>query len=629
MTKKFLVTIGGACLLVALVLVSGVMSVSGQGGDPFEPVPIITSATDSVGIGSYVAAEAYAVAAGEDPEAQPVQAYIFPYGIYPAMQVTAIEDFVQPDPAVEGFTFEWSLTAPEGSAADVMQGTVGIFMADVEGQYDLTLTATDADGNAGTATWTVFATSYVGVGGFTGRPEFPECGTCHTEKGFAWYGTAHATYFIRGIDGQVEGFGPEAISRATTGFDNSAGAVNGGFDDVAAEAGWTWPESLAEGNWSAMTGEFPQVADMANIQCEACHGPGAMHPTSVAESPHPKISSGMDYGTCAQCHAVDETHSIPQQWENSAHADKNAQAFWYPIGEDRTSCVSCHSGLGFIDAASGVPTDQLRTDYQIITCAVCHDPHDATSPNQLRVFDSVVLPDGTEVANAGPAATCMSCHNARRDAVSTVEGAAEGGDFSTPHYSTAAELMNGTGAYSWGETLPSTMHGMMIQGTCVTCHMADTPGMDDMGTADDPADDQPLPGHNAVGGHSFAMTSPDGVQNLAVCAGCHGPQESFEFVSLFDYDGDGDAETNDAEVAGLRELLEAAVVEKGVVVLDSHPYYEIPEDATVDVYGAVWNLKFFEDPASPVHNLKYTVSALQLSYEKLTGSPVPDAELLY
>ena len=66
----------------------------------------------------------------------------------------------------------------------------------------------------------------------------------------------------------------------------------------------------------------------------------------------------------------------------------------------------------------------------------------------------------------------------------------------------------------------------------------------------------------------------------------------------------------------------------GVEVLDHHPYFTLPEDASVDLKGAVYNLKFARDDASTIHNMLYTVSLLQLSYEKVTGEPVPNAVLV-
>jgi hypothetical protein len=624
MLRKFPVIIG--CLL--LLLAAGALTVNGQDGDDqFEEVLIRTSATDVVGLGDYIAGEAYAVAPGEDPAAQPMQALILPYAIYPSMGIATIDDFQQPDPAVEGFTFAWSLTPPEGSAAALLQeGAVAIFQTDIEGQYDLTLTATDADGNTAETTWTTFATTYVGVGGIAGEADFTQCSFCHIDQATAWMETGHATFFTRAIDGLAsDHYGPNCISCHTTGFNNRPEADNGGFDDVAREAGWTFPEVLEEGNWVNMVEEFPEVAALANIQCESCHGPGNLHVNRTGTEDHTMIGLGLSFGTCAQCHGEEPYHVIAEQWQLSAHADKNAEAFWYPIGEDHLACVRCHSGAGFIDSVSGVDPEELRTDYQVITCAVCHDPHDAENPNQLRVFDMVVLPDGTDVTGAGPAATCMTCHNARTDPVASVEGE----NFSTPHYSTAAELMNGTGGYTWGETLPTGSHGFVVEGACIGCHMGETPGVDDMGTADDAADDQPLAGHNTVGSHTFSMVSPvDGTENVAICQACHGEVESFAFEAESDYDGDGAVETNQDEVAGLLEVVQGALGEQGVEVLESYPYFTLPENPSVDLKGAVYNFKFARSNGAAVHNLRYTVALLQLTYEKLAGEPVPGAEIL-
>lgn len=625
MSRKLLLSIGTLVLLLV-----GVWSASGQGGEEFGEVPIFTTATDVVGVGTYVAAEAYGIAAGENPDEQPAQALILPYGIYPNMHVEVIEDFVQPPPAVEGFEFAWSLDAPSGSAAVLIEGTVAIFMADIEGQYVLTLTVTDSGGNVGETNWVVNATTYVGSGYLESSPAAPQCLTCHEDKGVGWLLTRHANTTIDTFNGALsDHFGPDCLYCHVTGFNNRPEAVNGGFDDLAMDAGWSFPEELAEGGWDAFVEEFPEVAEMANVQCEACHGPGGLHQVAAAVDEDEDeggmsvaiagpIGRGLSYGTCAQCHAEEPYLNIPLQWENSAHSDKNAQAFWYPIGEDHASCVRCHSGEGYIDWASGA--DELRTGYQPITCAVCHTPHDATNPNQLRVFDTVTLPDGTEVSDAGPAATCMSCHNARRDPTAAVQDAVAGGSFSTPHYSTAGELMNSVGGYTWGLELPTSPHGHIVEDTCISCHMGPTPGTDE--------DGRPLIGHNEVGGHTFAMTAPDGTQNVAICQTCHDRAESFDLEAFRDYDGDGEIETNDAEVEGLRTLLEEAIVAAGVGVLDHHPYFEMPEGADENVFGAVWNLKFTESGGSAVHNLRYTVALLQLSYEMLTGEAVPGAYIL-
>lgn len=627
MSRKLLLTIGSIMIVTAFLLAFSVVDVKGQGGegeDQFEEVHIFTTASKTVGVGTYVAAQAYGAPAGSDPAEQPAVAMILPYGIYPNMLLENIEDFEQPETLLEGFTFEWSLVAPGDSITDLITGDVAIFMADVDGKYELTLKITDPDGNEGESTWNVFASTYIGVGGMTSEPPaYPQCGTCHADKGKAWYQTAHATMFSRSIDGMTsDHYGPNCVSCHTTGFNNRPEAVNGGFDDVVREAGWTFPEVLEPGNWAALIAENPEVAAMANIQCESCHGPGQLH-VSGGVGGDRAISSGLEYGVCAQCHAEEPYHVFPQQWENSAHGDIDSRGFTYPIGENRTSCVRCHSGVGFIDYVNGVPEEELRTDYQPITCAVCHDPHNADNPNQLRVFDTVTLPNDVEVVEGGPSATCMTCHNVRRDggAEGQVAAALAGDGLSTPHHgNNQAELLNMTGGYTWGETLPISTHGNILDNTCVSCHMAPTPGKD--------ADGNPLPGHNEVGQHSFAMTNADGVENIAVCQTCHDGASSFEFESRHDYDGDGATETVQEEIAGLREVLWNGLLEAGLTPTDSRPGYEVPENAGEEIYGALWNYFFTEANGTAVHNFRYAVALLQLSYEKVAGAPVPNADIL-
>lgn len=630
MKWKALLTVGTILVLMGLGL--SIWGVYGQDlASQVEEQPIITMASRIVGIGSYVAAEAYAVPAGENPEEQPVQAFIFPYGITPNMHVMTIDEFEQPELAVEGFTFEWSLEAPDESSAELVTGTVAVWLADVDGLYTLTLTATDENGNSGSVSWEVNATTYQGSGYLEGpSTEETQCIDCHEERVAEWAETGHADMFIRAIDGVLsDHYSADCITCHTTGFNNRPEAVNGGFDDIAAEQGWVFPDELTEGNWDAMVEQFPDVAGLANIQCESCHGPGYLHVFEGGRRDQ-LINRSLDFGTCATCHSEEPYHVFPDQWELSGHADKNARAFWYPIGEDRTSCVRCHSGAGYIDFTQGVPEDESRFDYQVITCAVCHDPHSVDNPNQLRTFDSVVLPDGTEVTSAGPAATCMTCHNARTNPVASVAGTIESGRMGLPHHSNAAELMNNVGGFTWGETLPVSTHGRVVDETCISCHMGPTPGMDNMGTPDDNSDDQPLPGRNTVGEHTFAMVSPvDDTENVAVCQECHDGATNFEFEARRDYDGDGAVETNQEEFAGLQELVAQALSDAGVTLIESRPYFEYPEGTlTEDNVGAAYNLYFSEASGSSVHNFRYMISLLQLSYQQVAGEPVPNATIL-
>lgn len=589
-------------LVLVLLSAVGLWLVSAQ---EEEAHPIVTTSSDVVGVGTYVAAQAFATVGTEEHPEPTI--YILPYAIHPNMHVLSIEEFEQPESLAPDFTFEWAL---EGGEL-VADGGVAIFLAETEGEYLLTLTATDANGNTASAEWKVVASTYVGVGIVDGSdPVMFQCATCHKDQTEGWQATGHADMLTRALEGTLSNhYSGACISCHTTGYGMGD---NGGFDDLAAAAGWEFPAELGPGVWDAFVAEFPEVAELANIQCESCHGPGAAHTSAGMGGP---ISSGLDYGVCAQCHAEDPYHIFPQQWENSAHGNLTSRGWTYPVGEDERACVRCHSGEGFIDFINGVPFEELRVGYQPITCAVCHDPHNVDFPNQLRSFETVTLPNG-EFSGFGPAATCMNCHNANRGGGADGQVAAylENGSISMPHHNNnQSELIAMTGGYTWGETLPSSPHGVAVEDACIGCHMASSPGVD-------------APGHNEVGGHSFAMVSEEGVENVDACQSCHFGATSLDFEAARDYDGDGMFESNQEEIAGLREILSELLVAAGIENVDSGRGFTIPEGSSEDVVGAFWNYQFTLVPGTAAHNLRYAVSLLQLSIEKLggtSGDPVP------
>jgi hypothetical protein len=82
------------------------------------------------------------------------------------------------------------------------------------------------------------------------------------------------------------------------------------------------------------------------------------------------------------------------------------------------------------------------------------------------------------------------------------------------------------------------------------------------------------------------------------------------------------------EITGLREAVWAELQAQGVEELDSRPYFQAPEDAGEAIYGALWNYYFTQAPGTAAHNFRYAVSLLQLTYEQLTGEPVPGATIL-
>ncbi len=538
--------------------------------------PIKSSALSNVGIGAYV----FLKGVGSDPDE--------------GDEITA---------------FEWKFIPAEGSGASLTVAEDGLpsdahFIADVVGQYKVKLTVTDSQGAIGEATLMVNAGTYVGIGnlgGATASP--PQCAVCHAGQAESWAETGHASIFTRQID-TGDHYGEHCLPCHTVGYDKAA--ENGGFDDVAVEVGWTFPEEMKPGNWDAVPSKLKQLA---NIQCENCHGPGSEHngrPEGTATT--------LNADNCGYCHDEPWRHIKSEQWEASSHADETSRAFTYPIGEGHERCVSCHSGEAFVDWAKG--KEEVRLGFQTVTCAVCHDPHSAEHEAQLRVVDEVTLPDGTEVSDAGASALCMNCHNGR---VGPDEVAQDEPHY--PHYSTAAEMIAGTGGYTYGQPVADSIHVTMTTVGCVDCHMAPTPGW-----ADEPGGEQPLPGHDEVGEHTFRMTSADGVENLASCTLCHLDLKGFNRTARGDYDGDGAVEGIQDEVQGLLDLVFEAIQASGVEWLGHYPYWA--KVTTQAQKAAIYNWSFVEhDGSLGVHNTPRAVQLLQRSYKDLTGEDVPGAEL--
>ncbi len=499
-------------------------------------------------------------------------------------------------------TTEWSFTPAEGSSAELIEGGSAYFVADVEGKYEVKLVATDSAGASSEADLTVNAATYVGL---------ETCSMCHADQAESQAGTGHATMLAQGLDGIASShYGESCMGCHTVG---PWEGENGAFDDVWAGTDWTFPEVLEEGNWDALQADYPELANLGNIQCENCHGPGSAHMGDPEG-----ITISLSAEGCGQCHDEPDHHMKNAQWRLSGHSDAEARAFTYPIGEGHEGCQPCHSGEAYVDMANGV--EDFRMGYQPITCAVCHDPHSAENEGQVRIYDTVTLPDGTEVTDAGPSATCMTCHNGR-----VAPDEVEQDEPSWPHHSTAAEMIAGTGGYTYGEEVSNSPHEAMGVG-CVDCHMSTTPGMDDAGTPDDATDDTPLPGHNEIGEHTFSMTSADGVELVSACSECHGEIEDFNVEAKGDYDGDGTVEGVRDEVQGLLDLLSQAIQDDGATWLGHHPYWE--GVTTHEQKAAIYNYMFvWQEGSLGIHNTARAVQLLQASYRDLTGEDVPGADL--
>jgi len=539
--------------------------------------------------------------------------------------------------------YSWSVEGPEGSSVSLDSTATEwtTFRPDVEGKFVVTLEITTSAGVASTST-VITAANWVGIGSMGGaipdRTE-GECAACHEGNAAQYYGTRHSSKLARDLD-NLTFYAESCYACHTVGYNTEEEADNGGWDDVARELGWVLPETLGvPGTWDKLVAEFPDLAQVSNIQCENCHGPGSQHYGDKTS-----IDLTLEEGVCFQCHDALSHHPKGTQWRASSmpssieelraggndggHSRGVASAAGRATGNfpaaEGYGCNGCHSAYGFVnrtDPASDLRDENLEpliTGTPQITCATCHDPHSDENHDQLRRVSDVTLTNGTVVTFGDEGKLCMNCHKARENAEEyvAVEGRTR---FRGPHHGPQTDMMAGTNAITFGRTLPNSTHKDVLEDACVSCHMYETP-----------ADGEP--GHNLLGGHSWNMSIAqvvDGdtveVNNVAVCRNCHEPDmETFaDRKPRKDYDGDGEIEGAQEEVHGLMELLSMALPPFG------EPEIEYTEEFSLLQRKALYNYLFVEEDQSfGIHNFQFTVNLLQLSIDVLSYGILSEGTLI-
>lgn len=448
------------------------------------------------------------------------------------------------------------------------------------------------------------------------------CQLCHSggflpDKAGPWATTGHSMAFSEAIDGiSTDHFAEYCISCHAVGDDMHPLAVNDGFDDRALADGWVFPTNHVPGTWESMMTNYPDVAEAANVQCENCHGAGSEHAFSLGDPS--TITVSFSAGDCGQCHDAPGYHVKNDEWSNSKHSIATTR----PTGEGRSSCVRCHSGIGFVDYIDG--NSPLRLDYEAITCAACHDPHTqmvdtntvppsvVVNPHILRTLEDVTLNDvskpggPTVIAEGGKGKICMNCHMGRRDTLTYVKPGAGSSHFG-PHHGPQTDMLAGANAWTYGQDIPSSSHLAAIGDSCVTCHLQENTSGDTNSVAH-------------VGGHTFRPRwdagtpedHSDDVDLVAGCVDCHGQITTFNFPKQ-DYNGDG-------VIEGVQTEVEHMINELGMLLPpEGSPDVAIAKSWTEQQLQAGFNWEFVhEDGSLGVHNVSYAVGLLRASIADLT-----------
>jgi hypothetical protein len=480
-----------------------------------------------------------------------------------------------------------------------------MIVPNVVGDYQIEVAVVEP-GKTNKATAMVYGATFLGVDFVSGGVKL--CKACHEADRpliFSNFNmTAHAGAFTRAITGEsTDHFQSFCIKCHVVGYDTNPAATNGGFDDVAAQVGWTFPGGVSPTNWTAM---HSNLQNKSNIQCENCHGPAYEHATALGDPA--QIGGSLSAGNCGVCHDSLTHHVKNYEWEQSGHGGGADVSF-----ATRTGCWECHTTRYFLDAFdpeyAGAVTPR-GTGYEGITCAACHDPHVmGAGEHQIRELGQVALSNEFVIteADAGDGLICIRCHHSRRRAEWYAVSNSLSSTFG-PHHSVQADMLAGQNAVEYGMDMPSSKHLDVVEHACVGCHMQELEG-----TAFSNA-------YTKAGGHTFKMVWDAGTTNtdddVAItesCQTCHGEIDEFNFGGE-DYDRDGIVEGVQHEIHGLLEEVALLLPPVG------SPSVTVASCTGIVYRKAVYNYLFVEgDGSHGVHNPKYAAALLQASLDDLRG----------
>lgn len=178
------------------------------------------------------------------------------------------------------------------------------------------------------------------------------------------------------------------------------------------------------------------IADIVNVGCEACHGPGSQHILGAGDPQRivnpEKLATAQANEVCGQCHL--RVKSVPNGTHDWPYDDENGVSF-VPGPESALASF-------FVDASGrwpdGIHSRQHHQQYfdfldspkpgfrfHPVKCVECHDSHGHTTNEHLirdvLIEDDIAVP--TRVDNGSLCLTCYASHGPFADV--TVEMVAD------------------------------------------------------------------------------------------------------------------------------------------------------------------------------------------------------------
>jgi len=359
--------------------------------------------------------------------------------------------------------YAWSLTAPADSKAAPDSPSVAnpSFTPDVPGKYTLTEKNSGATISISAGRWSGSITGQDA----NGQPLAAACSTCHNDKIAEdqfkdWKNSGHAGILTQNLNTSAT-YGEQCFTCHSVGFDKAVS--NGGIDEAPDYAAFlSLLGKPSPDNWSKALTIAPKTAQLANIQCESCHGPqqSATHTTGEA-----RVSLSSD--VCGTCHGEPLRHSRFQQWEESGHANFETAA----AESTSTSCARCHTAQGFLAwIAQDDMAKPLQGEGATATATVTTAPFTATNTVTFTNSTTGVMgPKWTTTAGAGT--VTAASFNAASPVTGTLTVSITWTASGVQHYSgsIAGTKLTGNATAAELRALGLTPDKVQPQ-TCVVCH---------------------------------------------------------------------------------------------------------------------------------------------------------------